>query len=138
MSQPTLYRIGTSYPPTPLHLLSTPVSIPMRSIPVKYPVVFTRGTGGTAGHGSPQTIWEFQYLTQEEVDVFLGILTVSSVLRQSRSGIYITTPSPEDHATFLDYTAIIHLPENLHDYKQAPGGYYSNLPFKFTHLAEYP
>ena len=130
----SLYRLGTSYPPTPVDQLG--LSEPMRSVPVKYPVTFTKGTGGTSGHGIPRTVWQMQIITQEEVDIFLNILTVGGALLKSRSGIYITTRSPENHDIFKDYTAILHLPPNLAEHRQT-NGFYTDLGFEFTHLALY-
>lgn len=130
----SLYRLGTAYPPTPLDQLG--LSEPMRSIPLKYPVTFIKGNGASSGHGIPRTIWQMQIISQEELDIFLSILTVGGVLRKSRSGVYITTRSPENHNVFKDYTTILHLPQDLTDKRQI-SGFYTDLGFEFTHLALY-
>lgn len=135
MSYPE-YSIGLTYPPTPFSQYSPPIPWPLKSTPEKYPVVFSRGDGTTAGHGFPATSLLFQFLEQAELDHLLGLLTVGGVLRKSRAGIYLRTLTPEDQATFADYTGILHLPEKLYDYRQ-PGGYYAGVPFPVTRLEPY-
>lgn len=135
MSYPQ-YAIGTSYPPQSFASFDPPLPWPLKSTPEKYPVTFPRGDGTTAGHGFPSTTILFQFLEQAELNHLLGLLTVGGVLRKSRAGIYVRTLTPEDQSVFADYTGILHLPENLHEYRQ-PGGYYAGVPFPVTRLEPY-
>lgn len=127
----TQYALGTTNPPTPLHLFSTPVPEPVISAPVQYPVIFDRGDGSQAGHGFPQTTWLFQALTEAEKNALQSIVTVSNVVLKSRS-IYIVTRTSEDMDTFATYSAAMIWPD-VSQFRQ-PNGLYFNLSILFRKL----
>jgi hypothetical protein len=129
----TQYRLGITYPPDPLDQLDIP--IPMKSDPILYPIVFTRGDSSEAGHGFPVTTWTFQVLTEAEKKALAAICTISNVERKSRTGVYITTRTPEDIDVFADYTATMILPDWTR-FRQV-NGLYLNVPIEFRTLQEY-
>jgi hypothetical protein len=128
------YAIGTSYPPTNLELLTTPVPPPMQSFPKLYSVTFDRGDGSVAGHGFPVSPWVFQVLQQAEVDMLATFWTVSGVLVKSRT-LYIRTRKPQKHSEFEYYQAIGIWPE-LDEFRQI-GGHYVNVPIVWRRLEVY-
>lgn len=127
----TQYALGTTDPPTPLHLFSTPVPEPMISQPIQYPVVFDRGDGSVAGHGFSVTTWIFQVLTEDEKNALQSIVTASSVVLKSRS-VYIVTRTSEDMDTFAAYSAVMIWPD-VSQFRQTNGLYF-NLSILFRKL----
>jgi hypothetical protein len=102
------------------------LSPPTKSEPTQFPVVFTRGDGSTAGHGAPQTLWHWAYLTSTEVSLLRGLCTVSGVLQKSRQ-VRIRTRKPDDPTTFGYYIAWLNWPADIERNRQ-PAGFYTNVP----------
>ena len=132
------YCIGLTYPPQSLSAYDPPIAWPLRSTPEKYSVSFTRGDGSQAGHGHSFTVWEFDLISQLELNHLLGLLTIGGVLKKSRSGVFIKTRSPENHDVFQIYTSIMILPDGLTQARLVQSGIYSGLKFEFRHLEPYP
>lgn len=138
MNQAPQYCIGLTFPPTALDAYSPAISWPMRSTPELYSVTFPRADGSVFGGGFPFTVWEFDYLTQPELNHLLGLLTVGGALRKSRSGVYIKTRSATNHDLFQVYTAIMILPDGLTQNRMVASGLYANVKFEFRRLVAYP
>jgi hypothetical protein len=109
----------------------------MRSTPEQFSLTFDRGDSSVAGHGFPFTVWEFQVLTQAELDGLLAICTVGGVLQKSRAGVYLRTRKPDNHDQFADYTATMVIPAGLTEARHTNGLYF-NLKFEFRKMQAYP
>lgn len=115
--------------------VSNRVNPPTRCKPEPFSISFQRSNGAMGGHGFPNTVWYYKVMNVDEVNLMLSLLTVGGVLQKSRQ-VYIRTRKPEDHSAFAYYTTWMHLPDGLHDKRQANGLYF-DVEWRFTMLETY-
>ena len=125
------YRIGTytagvatlSYLED-LGFTTMPFPSPFRPWSVVYPVA----NGASYGDGFSVCEWRFKILRSAEMAVLLGYIGAGV---QSK---LISLSTKDDSDVFADYKAYIHRPQYPDQGDRRPGGYWSNVVFKFTQL----
>lgn len=121
------YEIGTSYPPTNVESLTTPVN-PPRSRFYEASQMVDRLDGQVAGQGYAAAVWRFDVLTQAMIDQLRTICTGYS------ASVYIKTRKLD--GTFAYYTAIMVWPSRQMDSRNF-NGRYLGLEFEFRQLEAY-
>lgn len=121
------YAIGTSYPPTNVESLTTPVN-PPRGRFYEAGQFVDRLDGQVAGIGSPLAVWQFSVLTQAMVTQLRTICPGYS------ANVYITTRKLDGN--FATYTAVMLWPGKQME-KRNFNGRYLGLEFEFRQLEAY-
>ena len=123
------YGISSTPPVTNVESLATPLNPPRGSY-AEWTEVRECGGGTTAGHGYPQVVWHFDYLTQDMVDQLRTFCSSKS------AAVYIST-RVSSMGTFATYSCIMHWPEDMLNFRVGPDTY-ENIDINFTKLVVYP